>query len=120
MRASLDRALQRLTKWRRVLAAWQLGSAAMDGDARTCRPHVAAVRDHREVTLLMRAELSAVVGLLVKRGPFTLDEFEEQLEAEAMHLDLAHEAKFPGITATATGLTFENPEALRTVQSFDR
>src|SRR5205809_59165 len=47
-------ALNRLTKWRSVFAGWQLGTRPL-GD-----PECDAVRDHREVTILMRAELTTI------------------------------------------------------------
>ncbi len=120
MRAATNRALQRLTKWRRVLAAWQLGSNALTGDNAQVPARVHAVRDHRELTLLMRAELSAFTALMVAKGVFTVDEFEAQLETEAMHLDVMHEQKFPGFVAGDDGITLNNPEALPTLRQFDR
>ena len=54
-------ALNRLCKWRAIFAGWQLGTRAK-GD-----PESDAVRDHREVTILLRAEASAMTGLLLFR-----------------------------------------------------
>lgn len=120
MRAATKRALERLTKWRRVLAAWQFGADYLMVDKEHCPAPVAAVRDHRELSLLMRAELSALVILLVEKGVFTVDEWEAQLEHEAMHLDVINEQKFPGFVAGDDGMTLHNPEALRTLQSLFR
>lgn len=58
----VNRILQKLCKWRSVFAGWQLGTRP-DTDAE-CQ----AVRDHREVTMLMRAELSALTALLIEKG----------------------------------------------------
>ena len=60
-----SRAMNRLAKWRSVFAGWQLGTRQI-GD-----PESDAVRDHREVTLLLRAEQSALVLLLIEKGIFT-------------------------------------------------
>ncbi len=59
------RALNRLAKWRNHFAGWQLGTR-MRGDA-----EYEAVRDHREVTILLRAEQSAMAGLLLRKGVIT-------------------------------------------------
>src|SRR5258707_10424244 len=55
-------ALNRLTKWRTHYAGWQLGTRAK-GD-----PESDAVRDHRELTMLLRVELTALTGLLMRKG----------------------------------------------------
>lgn len=90
-----------LAKWRSLLAGWQLGTRP-DTDAE-CR----AVRDHREVTLLLRAEVSALVGLLVQKGVFTAEEWYDSLGTEAIQLNQDMESRFPGVKATPTGLTFD-------------
>src|SRR5258707_8554059 len=46
-------ALNRLTKWRTHYAGWQLGTRAK-GD-----PESDAVRDHRELTMLLRVDLTS-------------------------------------------------------------
>jgi hypothetical protein len=96
-----DRALNILTKWRVLFTGWQLGTRPK-GD-----PEGDAVRDHREVTILLRAEVNAVVGLLLEKGAFTEDEWLKQLQGEAEHLAKAYEGKFPGVTAHEDGLTFD-------------
>lgn len=50
-------ALNRLAKWRTVFAGWQLGTRAR-GD-----PESDAVRDHREATIMLRAEVNALTAL---------------------------------------------------------
>lgn len=103
-------ALNRLTKWRSFFAGWQLGTRA-EGDAE-CQ----AVRDHREVSLCLRAEVSALVGLLVAKGVFTAEEWDRALESEANQLaeDLAK--RFPGIRCTDVGLTLDTQKALETMR----
>lgn len=98
---SLDRALNILTKWRTIFTGWQLGTRPK-GD-----PEGDAVRDHREVTILLRAESSALIGLLIAKGVFTLDEWRDALEREAGLLAKDFERRFPGVTATETGLTID-------------
>lgn len=84
------RVLNKLAKWRLVFAGWQLGTRSRsDGEAR-------AVKDHREVTMFLRAEVSALTGLLIRKGVFTAEEFTEELAAEAVRLDADYEKKFPG------------------------
>ena len=101
--------LNRLAKWRMVLAGWQLGTR-MKGD-----PECEAVRDHREATLLLRAEVNALVAVLIKRGVLT---------AGALHLALIEEAKlacadfekrFPGFTATEEGIEMDARSAETTM-----
>jgi len=91
--------VNRLGKWRTIFAGWQLGTR-MKGDA-----ECDAVRDHREATLIMRAELNALAQLLVDRGVFTAQEFSDQLNIEAERYCTTLSERFPGITATDDGLT---------------
>lgn len=93
-------ATQRLAKWRTLFAGWQLGTRAK-GD-----PEGDAVRDHREVTILLRAELSALLSLLCDKGVFTVEEFTAALEHEANLLSADLSRRFPGIRATDQGLEF--------------
>lgn len=92
------KALNRLCKWRAIFAGWQLGTR-LRGD-----PEGDAVRDHREATIFSRAELSAITGLLIAKGVFSIEEFNDQLADEAEYLDKLYEKKFPGIRATDDGI----------------
>lgn len=98
MMSEAMRSLNRLAKWRVLLAGWQLGTR-VKGD-----PECDAVKDHREVTLLMRAELSALVSLLVEKGVFTAAEYETALGREAELLSESLSQRFPGVTAVDDGL----------------
>jgi hypothetical protein len=91
--------VQRLAKWRTIFAGWQLGTR-VKGD-----PECDAVRDHREATLMLRAELSALTTLAIRKGLFTEEEFKEQLNGEAEFLCGSLEKRFPGIKATDIGLS---------------
>jgi hypothetical protein len=97
-------ALDRLAKWRAHFAGWQLGSRPITD------PETQAIRDHREVTMIMRAELSALVGLLLAKGVFTAKEWTDQLAVEADALNAMYERKWPGVTATQQGLTYDLPK----------
>jgi hypothetical protein len=107
---SLRDVLEKLTKWRKFFASWQLGTRLdSDGESR-------AVRDHREVTILLRAEQSALAGLLISKGVFTQQEFADALELEAKQLDHDYEERFPGWRSTANGLHMKLPEAQETMR----
>lgn len=103
-------ALERLGKWRQVFASWQLGTrSAEDGECR-------AVRDHREVTIMLRAEVSALTHLLIERRVFTLEEFTVALEAEAILLDEDYSQKFPGYRSTPEGMAMDLSVATQTMR----
>ena len=95
------RALNRVTRWRTLLAGWQLGTRPK-GD-----PESDAVRDHREVTILLRVEGSALVNLLVAKGLITAQEWDAALAQEAHMLNAAYERRFPGVRATDDGLAMD-------------
>lgn len=109
-----QREMERFTKWRRVFAAWQTGNLSNNG------PEAKAIRDHRELTMLLRAETTALAQLLVKKGIFTEDEFAEQVIEEAGHLDKAFEEQFPGFKASEFGLNITAPESLETIKKWER
>jgi hypothetical protein len=103
-------ALNKLAKWRKFFASWQVGTLpAGDGRYR-------AVADHREMSILMRAELSAMAGLLIRKGVFTQEEFRDALEAEAKLLDHDYEERFPGWRSLPAGLHMKMPEAAETMR----
>lgn len=97
--------LNRLCKWRTIFASWQLGTRSW-GD-----PECQAVRDHREVTMLLRTEVNALTQLLIDKGIIIADEFSAQCDAEAELLMDAYERQFPGVKATDTGLVIEPAKA---------
>lgn len=91
-------ALNRVAKWRVLYAGWQLGTRPK-GD-----PECDAVRDHRELSILLRVEMSALIDLLLKKGIITQEEWSAALEREANTLSQDYERKFPGVRATDHGL----------------
>lgn len=107
---SLMSALEKLCKWRKFFASWQLGTT-LDGDG-----EYKAVANHRELSILMRAELTALTGLLVRKGVFTQAEFRDALEAEAKQLDHDYEENYPGWRSTPHGMHMKMPEAGETMR----
>lgn len=94
----MSAALQRLCKWRVLFTGWQLGTRAK-GD-----PEGDAVRDHREVTILLRAEVTALTKLCIDKKIFTVEEFNKGLDEEADMLNADYQRRFPGVRATDYGL----------------
>lgn len=95
--------LNKLCKWRSVLAGWHRGTASiMTGGKPT--PGVAAMRDLMDKWLIMRAENSAIVALLVEKGVFKEEEFVDQLMAEADRIDKDMERVFPGFRTSDDGI----------------
>lgn len=90
--------LNKLTKWRGVFASWQLGSRLAND------PECQAIRDHREVTIVLRAEVTALTGMLIKKGVFTAEEYTDALDAEAVLLDKDYEQRFVGISTSEIGV----------------
>jgi len=95
------RNLERLCKWRVLLTGWQLGTRP-EGD-----PECDAVRDHREATLILRVEMTALTRLLLDKGVVTVEEVQETVETEADLLCMALEVRFPGVKATDSGLELD-------------
>jgi hypothetical protein len=90
--------LNKLCKWRTVLAGWHLGTKTVD------EPGVAAMRDLMDKWLVMRVENSALAVLLFRKGVFTAEEYTKQINAEAMVLDNRMELAFPGFRAVSEGV----------------
>lgn len=104
-------ATNRLAKWRSVFAGWQLGTR-QQGD-----PESDAVRDHREVTLLLRAEQSALCALLVEKGVFTQEEWTAAFIQETERYQQDLEKKFPGMQATEFGIHYDR-RAMETMKDW--
>lgn len=105
-------ALFRLARWKTVFAGWQLGTRPL-GD-----PESDAVRDHREATLMLRVEASALAQLLIDKGVFTKEEWCDALETEANNLNDALEIRFPGFSAIADGLAINAEQAQETMRGW--
>ena len=107
-----DKVLNKLCKWRSVFAGWQLGTRS-DTD-----PESRAVRDHREITMLLRVESNALGALLIKKGVFTQEEWTEQIITEAEYLDASHQKRFPGFKSTEHGMEINIALARDTMQGW--
>lgn len=94
--------LNRICKWRSVFAGWQLGTRPK-GDAESD-----AVRDHREGTILLRVEMNALCGLLLKKGVITMEEMLPEMHEEARLLCEMYEKRFPGFEATDYGMDMDS------------
>ena len=108
----MHKSLNRLTKWRSVFAGWQLGTRPT-GD-----PECDAIRDHREVTILLRAEVTTLTKLLMDKGVFTQEEHAKELTAEAELLSKDYESKFPGMKATDIGIEYDVQVAAKTMKNW--
>jgi hypothetical protein len=108
----LRTALNVLTKWRTVFAGWQLGTRPK-GD-----PECDAVRDHRELSLLLRAEMTAMTGLLMEKGVITQQDYQQALLGEAQQLNTDMAARFPGFTANEDGITVDVELAKKTTKDW--
>lgn len=91
----------RLAKWRSWFAGWQLGTQSEDhGPAK-------AVRDHREVTMMLRAEVSGLTKILLDKGVVSEVELAETFADEYEMLSADYSRRFDGVEATGQGLTMD-------------
>lgn len=105
-------ALNKLAKWRTVFASWQLGTRSRE-DAE-CQ----AVKDHRELSMLTRAEVTAVVSVLINKGLVTREELQSAITQECEFIDKAYEKRFPGFSTSLTGVHIKMPEAAETTKNW--
>lgn len=90
--------LNRLCKWRNYYASWQVGRYAKG------EREFDAIADHRELSILLRVELTSVVSLLIEKGVFTVDEFVAKLDDEGVNLMEIYCHSHPGVFASGAGL----------------
>jgi hypothetical protein len=98
---SVEKALNRLVKWRMIFAGWQLGTRSKED------PEAQAVRDTRELLMLLRTEVNALTACLLESKALTQDRLQAQLIIEAKMLEEAFEARWPGAKATDDGITLD-------------
>lgn len=110
--ARADKVLNRITKWRAHFAGWQLGTRP------STDPECRAVRDHREATIVLRAEVNALTGLMIEKGAFTSREFTERLIDEAEHLDRSYTSRWPGCEAHDDGMHYLIPECAKSMEGW--
>ena len=104
--------LDKLCKWRTLLAGWQLGTRT-DTD-----PEAAAVKDQRELLLLLRVEMSALVRAAISEGVISQERWADLLGEEAEALDAMMSERFPGITTSPDGLVMTK-EAVETMRKLN-
>jgi hypothetical protein len=104
--------LNKLAKWRTVFAGWQLGTR-LDTD-----PECQAVKDQRELLMLMRVELNALTRLLLESKAFSQTEYQEAVLVEAEWLDHANEQRFPGFKSTEFGMNIDAVVAAETMRGW--
>jgi hypothetical protein len=105
-------AWEKLCKWRQVFAGWQLGTR-LKGD-----PECDAIRDHREVTICLRAEVNALTRVLLEKKLISQEDLARIMAEEAEHLSAAYERKFPGLKAESYGISYKLPEAAETMKGW--
>src|SRR4051812_18097011 len=108
----VQRALNKLCKWRTVFVGWQLGTRPK-GD-----PESDAVRDTRELLILLRVEVTAITKLLLDKRVCTHREFQIALLDEAQKLDADYERRFPGFKATDDGMQINISMARETMRGW--
>jgi hypothetical protein len=107
-------ALNRVSKWRSVLAGRIWGTEAKS-------PKTRGQVDIFEKLIILRCEASALVALLVAKGVFTIDEMNAQVIEEADALDLAYSLQFPGIRAVDDGIEiYDVLKAVQTMKGWPR
>lgn len=100
-------ALERLCKWRSILAGRIAGSMKQGAHGSQ------GWRDLMEKQLIYRAELNALAQLLIKKDVFTTDEFLRAIEREADLLETDMQRQFPGMKATAAGIQIVDVDIAR-------
>jgi hypothetical protein len=93
-----DDALNKLCKWRMILAGWHNGSKSIG------EPGVKAMRDLMDKWLVVRAEASALAALLIQKKVFSHQEFHDQVMHEATLLDAQMAEFFPGFRTIQDGV----------------
>jgi hypothetical protein len=96
--------LNKLCKWRMILAGWHKGTQGLRTAEGTATPGLSAMRDLMDKWLIMRTETSALAALLIAKGVFSHEEFSAAVYHEASLLDNDLEAVFPGFRTTDEGV----------------
>ena len=105
-------ALEKVAKWRSVLAGWQLGTR-QESD-----PECKAVRDQRDAQIALRVEVTALTSLLLEKGVIKEDEYFDAIIREAHELDAMYERKFPGFKTNEHGVDIDVAVAVETMKGW--
>lgn len=108
----LTAAMEKFAKWRSVFAGWQLGTRLKTD------PECQAVKDHREVTIFLRAEVNALRALMIRSGIFTQEQLQLQLMDEIEALEKAYEKKFPGFKSSSIGMDVDVQQGAETTKGW--
>lgn len=111
-RAIMTAALNKVCKWRQTLAGWQLGMRSTED------PESNAVRDTRELLIVLRVELNALTGLLMKSGAITEADWCDAVAEEAAHYDAGFERRFPGFSTSQGGVDVDVRVAAETMKRY--
>jgi hypothetical protein len=82
-------------------------------------PESQAITDINESRLMLRVEVTALAGLLIKKGIIDKEEFQEALTVECEQYNLILEKRFPGFRATENGMViFDTAKATETTKGW--
>jgi hypothetical protein len=111
-----NQAMEKLCKWRAVLAGWHVGSQALLDPSGKPTPGLQAMRDLMDKWLIIRVESNAIAVLLIEKGLISREVYLRQYEIEAHHLDKAMAGLFPGFRTTDLGIVIYDMElAMETI-----
>lgn len=107
-------AINKLLKWRIVLVGRLLGAKPIHD------PQSQGVRDLVDKVLLLRVEVTALTGLCLRAGAFTLETWHRELAREAEALDVSFEQVFPGFKTTEQGVEINTAKAPDATKDWSR
>lgn len=105
-------ALDRVCKWRTILAGRVWGTSAKT-------PQAKGRTDIFERLIILRVELNALTALLLESGVIPEERYLNAIERAAIDLDNAYAEHFPGIRSSATGMVI-GPEAIKTMEGWPK
>lgn len=98
--------LQRATRWRMLFAGRLFGTMPDN-------PQASAAKDLFEKWIIMRAECSALAGLLIEKGLIEAMDFTNKIAHEAEMLDRMYEHMFDhSVRSEESGLIITDPQKL--------
>lgn len=112
---SVELAMNRLCRFKVVLARWQLGGG---GNLDASDPEFDAVCDQRALLLILRAEVNALLSLLVDTRIIKHADFDKALEASANRDNTNLSLRFPGYYGTDEGLAVDVQIAAATAKKY--
>jgi len=76
------------------------------------------VRDHRETTMLLRAEVTTLTRILLEANIIKKEELAQIMTEEMQYLDKAYEKKFPGFTTSLDGVHMDIQKCAETTRGW--